>query len=329
MLRNLHRILFPPVLLRMVLGDTTSQGEKKVALSFSLSFRIHVVILHAYPRAHRSCLHVSFWGRSSNFGAYGLPWWGFLIWITPSDGPLLSRMFAWRTRRVGAKTLALFRKIDEDSGGSTSCDTQPNCSASFKKATALLSPFFRVFAGLIFVLLVHKRAFIIEFAFRFSLVELTFGGCQKSRDGLVHLPFVMWSLHGCPANFPDGLRALRLFLLEVFLLSFSVGGREGGTDFGVVFARLFSSCWKLQLSPLEHCPFVSVGNILAVLFQYHDHSCDSEPLLLCFSSPSFPIISDNLVSIHFHRKKKAVVFFFWRGLISVCSYSFWRRSNNF
>ena len=37
----------------------TSVGEKKVALSYYVSFRILLVVLHASPRAHRSCLSPS------------------------------------------------------------------------------------------------------------------------------------------------------------------------------------------------------------------------------------------------------------------------------
>ena len=37
----------------------TSVVQKKVALSFSLSFGTPLAILHASPRAHRSCLSVS------------------------------------------------------------------------------------------------------------------------------------------------------------------------------------------------------------------------------------------------------------------------------
>ena len=43
-----------------------------------------------------------------------------------------------------AQLLVPFRKIAEDSGGSTSCDTQPNCRTLFTIATALLSPPFLV-----------------------------------------------------------------------------------------------------------------------------------------------------------------------------------------
>ena len=45
----------------------TSVGEKKVDLSFPLSFRILVASLHASPRAHRSCRSVSSSDLSSNF----------------------------------------------------------------------------------------------------------------------------------------------------------------------------------------------------------------------------------------------------------------------
>ena len=34
-------------------------------------------------------------------------------------------------------------------------------------------------------------------------------------------------------------------------------------------------------------------------------------------------------SLHFHWKLKQLFFLFWEGLIFLCSYSFWRRSNYF
>ena len=158
MLRNLPQILFPLVLLRMALADTILQEvRRKVALPFSLSFRILLAILHASPRAHRSCLSVSSWDRSSNFGAYGLRSWGHVSWITPSDGPFPSRvLFMWRsvfiencTARAGLKTVVPFRKIELNFGGSTSWITQPNCREFFSMATAPSSrSFFRLIAGL-------------------------------------------------------------------------------------------------------------------------------------------------------------------------------------
>ena len=52
-----------------------------------------------------------------------------------------------RTCRICPKKFVPFRKNDENSGGSVSCNTQPNCRTSFTVATALLSP---SFIGLLF-----------------------------------------------------------------------------------------------------------------------------------------------------------------------------------
>ena len=111
------------------------------------NFRTHLVIFHAASRAYRSCLSVSSWDRSSNFGALGLRWWGSPGQVTPSDG-FWSRMLAWHnmalvnlTHRIGFNMFGLFRKIDEDFGGSISCNTQPSCRVFFNVATAILSPF--------------------------------------------------------------------------------------------------------------------------------------------------------------------------------------------
>ena len=132
---------------------------------FSLNFETLLASFHAASRAHCSCHSVSSWDRSSNFGAFGLRWWGSPGHIIPSNG-FWSRMYAWRattfvnfTRRIGFRMSVLFRKIDEDFGGSISWNTQPNCrvldelhttglsvlsrdSCFFTMATALLSPFF-------------------------------------------------------------------------------------------------------------------------------------------------------------------------------------------
>ena len=72
-----------------------------------------------------------------------------------SDGPLLSRMFGWRsatlvnrTRRLGRKPFGPSQEIVTESGGSTSCYTQPNCCTLFTIVTALLSPsFFSLLSG--------------------------------------------------------------------------------------------------------------------------------------------------------------------------------------
>ena len=68
--------------------------------------------------------------------------------VIPSEG-FWSRIFAWRattfgnlTRWIGFCMSELFRKIDEDLGGSISWNTQPNYREIFNIATELLSPFF-------------------------------------------------------------------------------------------------------------------------------------------------------------------------------------------
>ena len=64
-------------------------GEKKVALSVSLSFKMFLASLHASPRAHRSSLsisskfHIVRTALMKNFDLY-----------LPSDGPLFSQMSA-------------------------------------------------------------------------------------------------------------------------------------------------------------------------------------------------------------------------------------------
>ena len=125
-----------------------SEGEKNAVFCFSFNSRIFLANLHAASRAHRSCHPVSSWDRSSNFGALGLRCWRSPGRIIPSDG-FWSRMLAWRTtalvsrtHRIGFSMFELFRKIDEDFGGSISWDTQPNWRVISSIATALLSPFF-------------------------------------------------------------------------------------------------------------------------------------------------------------------------------------------
>ena len=103
-----------------------SEFEKNAALCFFFNFRMLLSSSHAASRAHRSWLSVSSWDRSSNFGALGLRWWRSPGQIIPSDG-FWSRMSAWRTtsfvnwtHQVGFRMFELFRKVDEDFGGSIS-----------------------------------------------------------------------------------------------------------------------------------------------------------------------------------------------------------------
>ena len=102
-----------------------SEGEKNAVLFFSFNFRTLLASFHAASRAPSSCHSVSSWDRSSNFGALGSGWWGSPGQTIPSEG-FWSRVSAWRntasvnrTHRIGVSMFDLFRKIDEDFGGST------------------------------------------------------------------------------------------------------------------------------------------------------------------------------------------------------------------
>ena len=53
-----------------------SVGEKNVVFFFSINFRIFFANFHAASRPQCSCHSVSSWDRSSNFGAFGVRWWG-------------------------------------------------------------------------------------------------------------------------------------------------------------------------------------------------------------------------------------------------------------
>ena len=152
-----------------------SEGEENAVWSFSFNFMIFLANFHAASRAHRSCHSVSSWDRSSNFGATLMR----ITWANYSKRWFLSRMLAWRntalvnwTHRIGFSMFELFRKIDEDFGGSISWNTQPNCRVFFNIATAILSPFvLRLLAWLFVNLAVCVGALIPQFASIFCLVE--------------------------------------------------------------------------------------------------------------------------------------------------------------
>ena len=121
-----------------------SEGEKNAALFFSFFLRTLLASLNAASRAPCSCYSVSSWDRSSNFEALGLRWWGSPGQIIPSEG-FWSRMLAWCTvafviftHRIGFRLSELFRKLDEDFGGSISWNTQPNCRV-FDESACLCS----------------------------------------------------------------------------------------------------------------------------------------------------------------------------------------------
>ena len=125
-----------------------SEGAKYAVLSFSFNFSTPLASFHAASRACRSCLSVSLPETDPQILEH---WWS-RYWrspgqIIPSDG-FWSWVFVWRTKtcvnrkhRIGFRMSELFRKIDEDVGGSISWNTQPICRVFFNMATALLPPF--------------------------------------------------------------------------------------------------------------------------------------------------------------------------------------------
>ena len=95
------------------------------------SFNTLLASFHAASLAPCSCHSVSSWDRSSNFGALELRWWGSPRQIYPSEG-VWSRTLVWRaiifvnfTLLIGFCISELFRKIDDNFGGSMSWKTQP------------------------------------------------------------------------------------------------------------------------------------------------------------------------------------------------------------
>ena len=151
----------------------SSVGEKCVA--FALFFELtDVASLLSFSLLLRSVLKFYRAGIAlmRNFDLYFIQRW-----------TIVSRIFAWRsaalvnrTRRIGPNTFAPFRKIIEDSGGSVSCNTQPNCRTSFAGATALLSPlFFGFFFGCSSTIQCENEHLSPNLHPDFSFIELTFG----------------------------------------------------------------------------------------------------------------------------------------------------------
>ena len=110
------------------------------------------------------------------FDLYLFKWWSFF-----------SRILAWRsvdclnrTRRIDPRTFMPFREIVAHSGGSASCDTQPNCRTSFTVATALLSSLFSAFCLMARQTSSEgKQALCAEFTSRCWFTKLTFGRVPK------------------------------------------------------------------------------------------------------------------------------------------------------
>ena len=104
-------------------------------------------------QAHRCYLSISSWDLSSNFTPYGCA--DENLWLRSSCESYSSN---W------SQNFCALPWIDEDCGGSASCDTKPNCRTHFTLASAFChhpSSFsIRLFTNLT----VRKRALCVEFA---------------------------------------------------------------------------------------------------------------------------------------------------------------------
>ena len=111
----------------------------------------------------------------------------------------------------------------------------------------------RLFAGVTFKLMVHESTFITRSASRWFLATLTSGWMPKIAQRLRALTLEIVSAR--PSLWLPKVDSdpLELFLIEHVSPSFRGSGE--GLDFCVNFPLLFPSWRKLQLSPLEHCPF--------------------------------------------------------------------------
>ena len=184
----------------------------------------------------------------------------------PSDGPLFSRILAWRsvdcvnlTRRIDPKTFRLefprYFILFGSSDGSESFETQCNWGTVFTIVTAPLSslfPFWKIFSAFHLVVLQPCSAGTDTcplLCIRVSFIELTFG----------RMPILTrWSRRSTLSNsirtvgrkiLPVWLLPLALLFLDV-LLPRVIDGSEGGAAFGVGFgARSSLSCRKLHWSP--------------------------------------------------------------------------------
>ena len=161
-----------------------------------------------------------------------------------------------RTHRFGFCMVDLFRKIDEDFGGSMSWNTQPKFFVSLTMATALFLPFF-------FDLLLGcsstvcedaLRALFPNFASIFCLVKQALEGMPLFTRWIRTSTLKMF-LARLTRYFPRRTFLLGLFdIAKIFPPCACVVCSGLGVGCVVAFARLFLTCRKLHWSPFVHCP---------------------------------------------------------------------------
>ena len=155
-----------------------SEGEKNAALFFSSNFKKHFwpasTLLHgllalatlSLPETDPQilerwgCADEDDLGKSFQAMDFGLE----------CVRDVQRRSWILHIRSVSG-SFELFRKIDEDFGGSISWDTQPNCRVIFSMAAALFSFFLDLFARLLFNLAMRIRALFSKSASILGLVE--------------------------------------------------------------------------------------------------------------------------------------------------------------
>ena len=117
----------------MQAGTYFPKVRRMLLCSCSFNFTTLLASFHAASRAPCSCSTLSPPETILKFWSIGVTLMRF-TWANHSSDGFWSRMSAWRTiafvnftRRIGFRMSELFRKIDEDFGGSISWKTQPNC----------------------------------------------------------------------------------------------------------------------------------------------------------------------------------------------------------
>ena len=183
--------------LRVVAGKHLfSESEKNVALSCSFNLNTHLASFHAASRAPCSCLLlrpvVKFWSVGATLMRFT---WANQserrIMIMVSNFSVMCNSFCEIYTSDRFRMSELFRKIDEDLGGSNCWNTQPNCrvfdesyttglpvlsydSCFFNMATALWSHPFQTFCWAVLDLAMCIGALFSKSATTLGLVEQAF-----------------------------------------------------------------------------------------------------------------------------------------------------------
>ena len=243
---------------------TNFPKERRMLLYFSPWILEHSkASLHAASRAPCSCHSVSSWDRSSEFGGLGLRGWSSPGQIIPSDGFLVSNVsvtyngfcefytsdrfvYVWALpwNRRGLQRLHILR-----------CATQLSFNFLHSHCT-FVTILFRPFMWLFINLAMRIRALLSKSASILRFVEQAFWRMPFFTEWIGASSF--WG-NPCTAVEPFSHLGFCLqdfwFSMQFFTLCCV---RDLGEGFScVIFARLFVSCRKLQLSPLTHCPLDS------------------------------------------------------------------------